>query len=130
MHKNFRGSNQKCSLIFDLLNKNYGTESILNTNQYNNLTSILNRENVKNLIQKRIISIGKLVPISEQKIEKRLINFLKKNRAAMRYEDACCRYIRQFDAAAFFVCEVCEFKNNNLSWEQCKSCGAYNDYKI
>ena len=130
MHKNFRNSNKPCVIIDKLLNnfsfnKNGGevSESELDL-------PIFERKNVKFLIEKRVKLVGDMLPIHENKIRTRLINFIKQNRIAMRHEQACCRYVKQFYTTAFLLCELCNGEQDNIEWLNCKYCGYYNNYRI
>lgn len=127
MHKNLRSSNKKCSLVFEILEKNYGA-SLFSENKNISNKSLLESENVSSQIEKRIKLIGNLLPFSEEKIKNRLLNFIKKNRLAMKSEQICCRYIRQFDTAVFSICENCEHKHNDQKWTKCSNCGYQNLY--
>jgi hypothetical protein len=126
MHKNFRNSHQVCSLIFDILEKNY-------PEKYDNYITIFKFSDSKivtEMIEKRVKSVGNYLVLPETLIKKKLLIFIKKNRVAMRTEEACCRYIKQFDATAFLYCDTCNQVHESLSWELCKNCGSFNKFKI
>lgn len=130
MYKNFRNSNQKCPIIQKILDNilpnlvsNEPVKSV-------EILPVIERDVVKNLIEKRVKMVGELLPLREDKIRKRLLSFIKKNRVALRYEQACCRHVKQFTVAAFLFCEVCETAHETLNWERCKSCGFFNKYRI
>jgi len=130
MHKNFRNSNKVHPIIGKIISKfslNLAGNNPENSEQ--NLP-ILEREIIQNSIEKRVKLVGSILPIREDKIRKRLLNFLKKNRVSLRNEQSCCRHIKQFTAAAFLFCEVCEYEHSDLYWYSCKICGTFNNYKI
>ena len=134
MHKNFRNTNQARSIvqliIDDKLSKLLEKTAAQNLIQNDLSLPIIERKNVKDLMQKRVKSVGNFIPIRENKIMQRLLSFIKKNRVALRYEQACCRHIKQFSATAFLVCEICETIHTSIDWSFCKNCGAFNNYQI
>ena len=134
MHKNFRNSNKIHPVIADILKSNNGRFTFENRpilpSHESKIFNFFESENVQNLIEKRVNLIGKILPIKEDKIKERLLNFIKKNRVATRYEQACCRYIKQFNTTAFLICETCEMSQNDLQWIRCKNCGSFNKYRI
>jgi len=87
-------------------------------------------EMIQDLMRSRVEIVGNYVPIKEDKIKERLLNFIKKNRVAMRYGQACSRYIKQFSPATFLSCEVCNEAHFDLHWSRCKNCGSFNKYRI
>jgi hypothetical protein len=130
MHKNFRNSNQKRPIIQHLVENILPKLAPFEPEEPVKILPILERENVKNLIEKRVEMVGKIIPLREDKIKKRLLCFIKKNRVALRYEQACCRHVKQFTVAAFLFCEVCETAHDSLYWDCCKNCGNFNKYRI
>jgi hypothetical protein len=130
MHKNFRNSNQKRPIIQHLVENILPKLAPFEPEEPVKILPILERENVKNLIEKRVEMVGKIIPLREDKIKKRLLCFIKKNRVALRYEQACCRHVKQFTVAAFLFCEVCETAHDSLHWDCCKNCGNFNKYRI
>jgi len=134
MHKNFRNSNQIHPIISNILarneghlkNKNSQNSSDLDSTKFNFFESKM----IQNLIKNRVNIIGNYLPIKEDKIKERLLNFVKKNRVAMRYEQACSRHIKQFSSAVFLFCEVCDEAHEDLKWYRCKNCGSFNKYQI
>ncbi len=130
MHKNFRNPNQKRPIVQHIVD-NILPKLIQNQVEKSiEILPVLERENVKNLIEKRVDFVGKILPLREDKIKKRLLCFIKKNRVALRYEQACCRHVKQFTVAAFLFCEICDAGHSSLSWERCRNCGNFNKYKI
>jgi hypothetical protein len=134
MHKDFWNSNQKRSLIQkridEICAEKLAKLPASKVGNFANFESIFDIPEVKNLIEKRVKIVGRIVPIAEEIIKKRLLNFVKKNRVAMRSGQSCCRYIKQFDATAFLYCEVCDEAHKDLGWYSCKNCGSFNKYKI
>ena len=130
MHKNFRNSNKKRSIIAGILEKaDLRTQSVSDVNNELNLP-IIDRKNIQELIEKRVKIVGKMLPLQENKIRLRLLKFVSKNRVAMRYEQACQRYIKQFTPMAFLLCERCDTEHTDILWQQCKNCGFLNNYRI
>ena len=130
MYTSLRNNNKRSSLINDLIK-----DSLVNFNEIKPKVTdpnlpVIERENVKILMEKRVKMVGKFLPFDEITIKKRLLSFVKKNRVAMRYEQACCRHIKQFSAAAFLFCEICENPHDSMLWDRCNVCGAFNNYKI
>jgi hypothetical protein len=130
MHKDFRNSNKIRPVIFEIFDKNYKSNSSQLPRNFDEKFYYLNSLLIENSINKKVKSIGKIVPLSEDNIKKKLLIFIKKNRVAMRTEQSCCRLIKQFDVAAFLYCDTCSQLHNSLSWEICKSCGYFNKFKI
>jgi hypothetical protein len=130
MHKNFRNSNQKRPIIQQIIDNILPNAAQIEPIKSVKILPVLERENVKNLIEKRVKLVGEILPLREDKIKKRLLSFIKKNRVALRYEQACCRHVKQFTVAAFLFCEVCETAHETLNWERCKCCGFFNKYRI
>jgi len=130
MHKNFRNTNQERPLIQQIIEKFAPkSQEIVNENNEQNLP-VLERKIIQNLIENRVKSVGEIYPLQEDKIRKRLIKFIKKNKIALRYEHVCCRHVKRFTVAAFLFCEVCGKGHEALFWERCESCGNFNKYRI
>lgn len=130
MHKNLRDTNKIHPIVLRVL-RNFPDFFAGKTEEKTeeNLP-VLERENVQKLIEKRVKMIGAFVPFRENKIRKRLLVFIKKNRRALINEQTCCRLIKQFTPAAFLFCEVCEHEHETLNWDACKMCGTFNNYII
>jgi len=134
MHKNFWNSNKVHPVIANILTRDIGFFEgkkaqyldAPNPAKFNFFES----EMIQNLIENRVKIIGNYLPIKEDKIKERLLNFVKKNRVAMRYEQACSRHIKQFSSAVFLFCEVCDEAHEDLKWYRCKNCGSFNKYQI
>lgn len=130
MYTSIRNNNQRSVVINDLIEKTLVNFDEIKPKVSDNNLPVIERENVKILIEKRVKMVGKFLPFDETIIKKRLLSFIKKNRVAMRYEQACCRHIKQFSAAAFLFCEICENSHDSILWDRCTVCGAFNNYKI
>ena len=126
MHKDFWNSNKIRALNLKIFEQKIDFKVNIFDEKHNHL----NTKSVEDLINKKIKSIGKLLPISEDNIKKKLLIFIKKNRVAMRTEQSCCRFIKQFDTAAFLYCDTCNDVQNSMSWMICKNCGSFNKFKI
>jgi hypothetical protein len=134
MHKNFWNSNKVHPVIANILTRDIGFFEGKKT-QYLDTPNpakfnFFESEMIQNLIENRVKIIGNYLPIKEDKIKERLLNFVKKNRVAMRYEQACSRHIKQFSSAVFLFCEVCDEAHEDLKWYRCKNCGSFNKYQI
>lgn len=134
MHKNFWNSNKVHPVIANILTRDIGFFEG-KKNQYLDSPNpakfdLLESKMIQNLIENRVKIIGNYLPIKEDKIKERLLNFVKKNRVAMRYEQACSRHIKQFSSAVFLFCEVCDEAHEDLKWYRCKNCGSFNKYQI
>jgi len=134
MHKNFWNSNKVHPVIANILTRDIWFFEGKKT-QYLDAPNpakfnFFESEMIQNLIENRVKIIGNYLPIKEDKIKERLLNFVKKNRVAMRYEQACSRHIKQFSSAVFLFCEVCDEAHEDLKWYRCKNCGSFNKYQI
>lgn len=130
MYKNFRHSDKIRSLISNILAQNYQDKCDKTIANFDSHLSYLNTNKIDELLNKKIKWLGKLLPLSENNIKKKLLILIKKNRVAIRSEQSCCRLIKQFDTTVFLYCDVCNEMHVNLSWDFCKSCGSFNKYKI
>jgi len=134
MHKNFWNSNKVHPVIANILTRDIGFFEGKKTQYLDSPNpakfDLLESKMIQNLIENRAKIIGNYLPIKEDKIKERLLNFVKKNRVAMRYEQACSRHIKQFSSAVFLFCEVCDEAHEDLKWYRCKNCGSFNKYQI
>lgn len=134
MHKNFRNSNKVHPIIANILTRENGCFKGQSTQSFDESNSakfnFFESKTIQNLIENRVKIIGNYIPIKEDMIKERLLNFVKKNRVAMRYEQACSRHIKQFSSAVFLFCEVCNEAHEDLKWYRCKNCGSFNKYQI
>lgn len=134
MHKNFRNSNKVHPIIANILTREIGCFKGQSAQSFDESNSakfnFFESKTIQNLIENRVKIIGNYIPIKEDKIKERLLNFVKKNRVAMRYEQACSRHIKQFSSAVFLFCEVCNEAHEDLKWYRCKNCGSFNKYQI
>jgi hypothetical protein len=134
MHKNFWNSNKVHPVIANILTRDIGFFEGKKTQYLDSPNpakfDLLESKMIQNLIENRVKIIGNYLPIKEDKIKERLLNFVKKNRVAMRYEQACSRHIKQFSSAVFLFCEVCDEAHEDLKWYRCKNCGSFNKYQI
>lgn len=130
MHKDFRDIN-KVSPLIEHLEKLIEEKCIDKKEEPDDSDKpLLERKHILELIENQCVLVGKFVPIRELDIKKRLYNFIKKNRVALRYERSCRWQIKNFNASTFLLCEVCNAKQDHFSWKRCIKCNAFNHYQF
>jgi hypothetical protein len=130
MHKNIWNPDQIHAVIKGVLDHVSIGFVQENTKLDENALPVIERKNIKELIEKKVESLSKVMPYKYEVIKLRLLSDIKKNRVAMRYEMACERHIKSFSVESFLMCEICDSRKDNLNWSFCESCGTFNKYKI
>lgn len=130
MHTNFRNIHKISPIVLQLektIKEQYVQQDVI---KHDDNKPMLEKKDIVELIENQCVLVGKYVPISELKIKKRLHNFIKQNRVALRYERSCRWQIKNFSASTFLLCEVCGCEQNHFSWIYCTKCGAFNFYQF